>query len=523
MYKFGFGTTTTAQPAAPGAQTFGTTAAPSLGAFGATPAPNPTAQTGFSFGAAPMTASTGLSLGAPAPQAQPAQPSFGFGNTQPTTALPGFGATPSTTPAVAPLGGFTGLAGLAATAAKPAATTFGYPQNFVPNPTTSAPTLNFSTTTAVTGLNFPAPAATSAPLFNFNTSTTQTQPGGLLGAKTAAPSFSFPAPSTGGVFGGVPTATTATTTQSVGLGGVDIATQPKTTEGADATKIKEAQLPQEIVVTVKGLEDHIKEQRKSSDIARNFDQKLKKVENETETVRRTLSEISNYVVKNYAAIKQLKAETNEAIQNAEMAQRTHETPNGLQFENTAPLKYFLDTIQKYENEMMVFRNQVELTEKHMYSLITPQTSTADDLKRGLHQIHESFIALAGRLYEIHQKVEMQKEQYLNMRKFYLKDFTDVFDEAEKRDDPRDLSKISKGPTPFSTLTSINLGQTGVPHSAPNTQGAGAFGNLFGNTANMSGNSSLTYGTGAGGIFSGSSYESGFNLQKPPLGNKRNKP
>uniref|UniRef100_A0A7G3AUM3 Putative nucleoporin nup58 n=1 Tax=Lutzomyia longipalpis TaxID=7200 RepID=A0A7G3AUM3_LUTLO len=513
MSRFGFGTPTTTQPGLPGTQTFGSpTPAPTLGTFGATPMANPTPQAGLTFGAALVTTTASLNF------SSTPQSSFGFTNTQSTAAPLNFAAPTNTTATVAPLGGFTGLA--AANAPRPAPI-LGI------NPLTTAPTLSFNTPSASTGLNFGPTTTAAAPLFNFNTTTTQAQQApGLLGAKTSLPSYSFPATgqSTGGIFGGVPTATTATSTQSVGLGGVDIATQPKTTEGIDAAKVKEAQLPQEIAATVKALEDHIKEQRKSSDIARNFDQKLKKVENETEAFRRALSEIHTNVVKNYSAIKQLKAETNEAIQNAEMAQRTHETPTGLQFENTAPLKYFVDIIQKYENEMVVFRNQVELTEKHMLSLMTPHHSTADDLKKGLHQIHESFIALAGRLHEIHQKVEAQKEQFLNLRKFYLKDFTDVFEEAEKREDPRDLSKISKGPTPFSTLTSINLGQSSIPYTAPSSQAGGSFsGSFFGSAAGPSGTQTSLFGTGMGGLFSGGVNDSSFSLQKPPLGNKRNKP
>ncbi|GAB0088177.1 Nuclear pore complex protein Nup58 [Sergentomyia squamirostris] len=521
MSKFGFGTPSTTQQSTPGAPAFGVASpAPSFGGFGAPAAQTTATPSGFAFGSTPATTTTGFGFGAPA---STPQQSFGLGSTQSISSGGGFmfsSPTPVSSAAPAPL---SGLSGLAASAAK--ATPFSTPLSFTSNPTTSAPTLNFNTLATSTGLNFSSTTVTtSAPLFNFNTTTTQAQAPGFLGAK--APTLNFAAPATGsGIFGAVLTATTTTTTQSIGLGGIDIATQPKTTEGTDATKIKEAQLPNEIVASVKALEDHIKDQRKSSDIARNFDQKLKKVDGEIETIRRNLSEISNHVMKNYSAIKQLKSETNEAIQNAEMAQRTHETPNGLQFENTAPLKYFLDIIQKYENEMIVFRNQVELTEKHMYSLITPQNLTADDLKRGLYQIHESFIALAGRLHEIHQKVKLQKEQYLNIRKFYLKDYTDVFEEAEKREESRDLSKISKGPTPFSTLTSINFGQTGLSKSsAPTTQAGSSFGNLFGAPGGFSSSGSMFgTGTGGGGIFGSTSVDSSFNLQKPPLGNKRNKP
>jgi hypothetical protein len=72
----------------------------------------------------------------------------------------------------------------------------------------------------------------------------------------------------------------------------------------------------------------------------------------------------------------------------------------------------------------------------------------------MRRLHDSFVALAGRLQTVHNSVEMQKEQYLNLRKYFLKDSTNVFEEQMKKSTaggfkPINGVKISPGPTPFS--------------------------------------------------------------------------
>lgn len=69
----------------------------------------------------------------------------------------------------------------------------------------------------------------------------------------------------------------------------------------------------------------------------------------------------------------------------------------------------------------------------------------------MKKLHESLVAVAGKLQGVHSQVQQQKEQYLNFRKYVLKDSSNVFEDVSKTDGKSTRSSIGKltsGPTPF---------------------------------------------------------------------------
>ncbi|ALC46951.1 Nup58 [Drosophila busckii] len=518
-FFFNTPTTNTGLPAAaPGANVFGgfgaKTAAPpnasTLGGLAASAAPSfsfpgtVSAAPTLSFGSPATAAPTSLGLpafgastmpfGSTAPSAFGTTAPSAFGTTAPsafgTTAPSAFGTTaPSAFGAAAPSA--FGAAAPSAFGAPPLGTTtatvaptFSFATPATSAPTTAPPAFGAPMTGALGGavgtFSFAKPQPTAGASLNFKTTTT---------TATAQPFTSMPlggsvfaGGTSGGVFGKPLTAggqPAAAPPAFVGLGGIDVtAMQPKLGDNKqDGIKIKETQVPDEIVKTVDALKTYIKQQKTiSSDIGRTSTSKLSNVSHEITNLRWVLQNVANSVDANHQQIKQIRSETAKAIQSLEMAQRTQDTPAALQFENNAPFQYFQCLVAKYEEDLISFRQQITLTERHMHALANPQNISPDDLKRGFRQLNESFISLAGRLHEVHQRVEEQKEHYLNLRRYRLRDATNVFAKLDSSPDQLvEPSRITSGPTPFyniSGMRALNKSYaSATASSANNTTGA----------------------------------------------------
>lgn len=199
-------------------------------------------------------------------------------------------------------------------------------------------------------------------------------------------------------------ATTKTTTASVGLGGVDpqASSLPRKLDPSkpEESIIRENLLPNEISSTVESFKQFVRDQRTlSADISRGNIEPVQKVilysyiftiylyfwnpnnycyiyliqvRDEIDSLRGILASMSFDLQKNAVNSSSLKADMKKALMHAEMAQKTHEVPAGLQYENTEPLAYFMELVQFYEKELVKFREKIELTNKHLHSLVQPK-------------------------------------------------------------------------------------------------------------------------------------------------------
>ncbi|EFA02557.2 nuclear pore complex protein Nup58 [Tribolium castaneum] len=548
---FGFGATTPGFGAAaqnPGSTSFG---------FGA-----PAANTGLSFGTPASTAaSTGLAFKPPASTglsfATPASTGLSFG-TPASTGL-SFGTPAASTGLSFGAPASTGLTFGTSTSAPSTGLSFGA--------STSAPSTGLSfgapASTQSTGLSFGAPASTPATGFNFGATTSASTLGLSFGAtSTAAPSLSFggATTTTGLSFGtgssglgglgslgtsstglNLTSGATTTTTQSVGLGGI-ASTQSKPGGSSSAQKElppKEQLLPNEFSQLVEQFKNIVQEEKnRSSDVARCSVKEFRKVESELDSLNHQFNQVENQLLNNRSLAEQLKYDTAKGLQNIEMAQRTQDTPPSLQYDNTAPLQFFLELADTFEKELQTLKLKIDNTEKFVKKCSEPNVLTSQDLALGLKRLHETFVALAGRMQSIHSQVETQKEVFLSLRKQAIKDNINPFEKMDRNMEAMHTvmknalkatpPNLASGPTPFNSIAlgsnNLAIASQQTQPTFPSTTTSLGFG--LGNTAPTFGtpasNTSMFKPTGFGSSPFQLNTSPNFQLQKPPTGNKRGK-
>ncbi|CAH0664008.1 unnamed protein product [Spodoptera exigua] len=464
----GFGLTATSQPSGLFGNTSSTetpafgSAAPTFGATSTAPAFGATTTPAFGSTAPPAFGSTATpAFGSAAPSFGATSAAPAFGTTTPAfgaTTTPAFGAT--TTPAfgasAAPTFGTT-TPSFGSTGLGTGGLNFGAGSNTA----TTSSGLSFGTpaTSASTGLGglgsfgFGSTTSTQSVGFGFGSTSTATTTTSLLGSKLGTTSVTGTQPS-------------ISATPSFGLGGVATSSSgigaTNTTADSKSEPPKQNKLPNEILTTVESFKEFVKKQKSlSSEVMRVSVKPLHKVSREAECRLRAALSLSGEVCRARAQSRRLRAAAAAALAAAETAARDYTLP-GSELEGTAPPAYVKDLIAELEQQLITFRRQMDVADKQMQS--SPKLLTEQELTMGIRRMHESLVALAGRLQAVHTQVEAQKEQYLNLRKYILKDPTNVFDEPSPstsldqilRDAETNRKKMKSGALPDITYGSAVL-------------------------------------------------------------------
>lgn len=168
-----------------------------------------------------------------------------------------------------------------------------------------------------------------------------------------------------------------TTQANVGLGGIAPVQQKSATSGKTELVPKEQTLPNELQQTVQSFKEFVKKQKSySSDVARCSIKEFKKVESDIDSATNLLNEVEKQLQNNRAVAEKLKHDTANVLQNVEIAQRTFDTPPGLQYDNTSPLNFFMELADTFEKDMYALKLQIDNTDKYVKNLgkQTPLTS-----------------------------------------------------------------------------------------------------------------------------------------------------
>nr|CAG4635713.1 EOG090X0D34 [Artemia franciscana] len=210
---------------------------------------------------------------------------------------------------------------------------------------------------------------------------------------------------------------------STGLGGTSLTLSGQGGKAKQdaASAAKENKVENEIMATVESFRSYVKSQKSMrEEIARARKKNKKALKSNLQSLEEALTSIDHWAAKNNLGIKTVLTFFFQELQNVEMAQRTQDTPQGLQMENTQPMDFFFNLIEGFERKIHAFRQQIEEASRNMQTLHQMGSMSAKDLIDAVKKLHESFVTMASRLYYVHREIQTLRDGMLGQQRVTLR-------------------------------------------------------------------------------------------------------
>lgn len=138
-----------------------------------------------------------------------------------------------------------------------------------------------------------------------------------------------------------------------------------------------------------------------------------------DVLRVRLNKVDIEIQKNGKAIEQLKLDTNRLLANGELVYRiarldlpisnNAEVIAQNNFVNTNTHQYFMELVEGFNTQMMDYSNQIQ-TLKSLCSTSADNSFSHEDISLIIRKQHDNFIALAAKVYAIHELANQLREQ-----------------------------------------------------------------------------------------------------------------
>lgn len=181
-------------------------------------------------------------------------------------------------------------------------------------------------------------------------------------------------------------------------------------------------VPPELLNLVQNFKDFVKSQKALRE--ENFSQRFSitpivQVETDLEeNIRSNVHRIDLELQQKNKIVESIKTNTTALMKDAELAHRLLKTeiPFNLntftisenQINNPSARKYFLNTIEKFEEQMETYSRNIKDLELHLNNL--NKSYTPEELIVMMKKQHETLIALASEVYLVHEEINNLKKQ-----------------------------------------------------------------------------------------------------------------